>query len=306
MKYVRLGQSDLQISRIGFGCAAMSGYYYGKVQDDESVAAVHRALELGVNFFDTADVYGLGHAEEVLSKALGKRRSDVIIATKFGVRWNEQGETTRDVSAQWAEQAVEGSLRRLKLDCIPLFQIHWPDGKTPLPETLNALEKCRQNGKIRHIGCCNFSLQMVEEAQAHCRIESLQVPFSLAQRDYETAIGVAHDKHQMAVLAYNVLAQGLFSGKYERESRFEGTDLRQKSALFQGQNFEANLTILDKLRAASERHGRTPSQAAIAWTLHQPAVACALTGIKKPRQIEDNAQAADWNLSAEELDSLGN
>jgi len=297
LDYVRFGLTDLRISRLGMGCAVIGGYDYGKVDDRESVAAIQKAVELGVNFFDTADVYGFGHAEEILAQGLGPRRHEVVIATKFGVAWNEEGKTSRDLSAKRVVQALEASLRRLRLDCIPVYQIHWPDPRTPIAETLEALKKCQEAGKIRHIGCCNFPADLVDQAQAYCRVESVQMPYSLAERDSRETIRHCHEKYNMAVLTYSPLAQGLFSGRYGRDSQFEGTDLRKRSYLFQGERFESNLALLDRLRLVAGRHGRTPAQAAIRWILEESGVTCVLTGVKGPEEIEENAGALGWSLS---------
>lgn len=298
MEYTRFGRTDLSVSRVGMGCAVIGGYDYGKADDRESVAAIRRALELGVNLFDTADVYGFGHAEEILAQGLGAQRHEVVVATKVGVGWDAEGRTFRDLSAKRIVEALEASLRRLKLDCIPLYQIHWPDPKTPIAETLEALARCQEAGKIRHIGCSNFSTDLVERAQAICRIESVQLPYSLAERGALETIRHCSEKYNMAALTYSPLAQGLFSGKYGRESHFEGTDLRRRSYLFQGERLESNLALVERLKSIGHRYGRTPAQTAIRWILEEPAVTCVLTGIKVPEEIEENAGAVGWHLSA--------
>jgi len=174
MEYKKLGETDLEISRIGFGCWAIGGHGYGKVDDNESIEAIKKALDSGINFFDTADVYGFGHSEEILGKALGTQRNDVIIATKFGINWKENGHTFKDCSAKRVVKAVENSLRRLKIDTIPLYQIHWPDPNTTLQETMGALIDCQKSGKIRYIGSSNFNAGLIEQIQKIGRIESLQ------------------------------------------------------------------------------------------------------------------------------------
>ncbi len=304
MEYARLGLTDLHISRVGFGCAAIGGHDYGKVDDQDSVAAVHKALDLGVNFFDTADVYGLGHAEELLGQALGSRRHDVIVATKFGIEWDEQGKTKRNLSPRRVFEALDESLRRLRLDVIPLYQIHWDDGQTPIAETMEALKKCQESGKIRFIGCCNFSLSLTEEAQKYGRLESLQLPYSLAERGSEPVIDEGHRNYKMATLCYNPLAQGLFTGKYGQDTKFYGTDLRARSTLFQGAGLAGNLALVEKLKIVANRYGRTPAQVAIRWLLENESVTCAIVGIKTPFQIEENAGIAGWNLSRDDREFL--
>src|SRR5882724_12942066 len=304
MEYVRLGLTDLQVSRVGFGCAAIGGHDYGKVDDQDSIAAVQKALDLGVNFFDTADVYGLGHAEELLGQALGSRRHDVIVATKFGIEWGQQGKTKRNLSARRVLEALDESLRRLRLDCITLYQIHWYDGRTPIAETMEALNKCQESGKIRFIGCCNFSLSLTEEAQKYGRLESLQLPYSLAERGSEPVIDEGHRNYQMAALCYNPLAQGLFTGKYGRDTKFQGTDLRARSSLFQGDSLAINLALVEKLKKVASLNGRTPAQVAIRWLLENENVTSAIVGIKTPFQIEENAGAVGWNLSRNDREFL--
>ena len=305
MEYAQLGLTEASVSRIGFGCAAIGGYDYGKVNDEESIAAIRKALDLDINLFDTADVYGFGHSEEILAKALGPARHRVIIATKFGVTWDDRGRTRRDISAKTVEEAINGSLRRLGLDCIPLYQVHWPDGRTPIAETMTALMRCRERGKIRWVGCCNFPPELVREAQSYCRLESLQMPFSLLQDQTVEMLAGDLATSKATVLCYNVLAQGFFGGKYGTDTRFVGTDLRRNSILFESQKLESNLLVLEKVKAVAECHGKTPAQVAIRWVLDASPNLCALTGAKNAAQITENAGAAGWKLSGEDLACLG-
>ncbi len=300
METAGLGRTGLRVSRIGFGCAAMGGYDYGAADERASVRAVHRALELGITLFDTADVYGFGHAEEVLGRALEGRADEVVVATKVGVRWDASGRTRRDLSPGYVVEAVEASLERLRMERIDLLQLHWPDPATPLEDTLAAVERLREAGKVLHAGCCNFSAAQVERGQRAARLDSLQVPYSLAERHHEPAVHAASARHGMAVMAYNALAQGLFTGRYGRDSVFAGTDLRRRSPLFRGEALERNLTILDRLREVAVGRGRTPAQVAVRWLLDAPGVSCVLTGIRTARQAEENAAAAGWSLDEDE------
>ena len=161
MEYKYIGNTINQITRIGFGCWAIGGHGYGNVSDDESIKSIQHAIDLGINFFDTADVYGFGHSEEILSKALGNKRHEVFIATKFGVAWDENGNTKKDCSPSRVVKALDASLKRLRIEIIPLYQIHWPDGTTNLDDTLDVLEKCQREGKIINIGCSNFSSELL-------------------------------------------------------------------------------------------------------------------------------------------------
>lgn len=305
MEYTMLGASGLRVSRVAFGCAPIGGYDYGKVDDRASVASIRRALELGVNLFDVADVYGFGHAEEVLGRALqdaGAR--DVIVATKVGVRWDASGATWRDLSAAWISRAVEDSLRRLRLDRIPLYQMHWPDPAMPLAETMEMLERLRLTGKIANVGACNFDSALLRAASAHGTIVTNQLPFSLADPLHAETIHASLCERGMSTLAYNVLAHGLFSGKYGPHAAFEGTDLRRRSPLFHTDRLPANLRIVERLRQVGARHGRTPAQVAIRWSLQQHGVGVALTGVKRVAQIEENVGGCGWSLSPDECDEL--
>src|SRR5229473_2604149 len=188
MEYGRIGATDCAVSRLGFGCCAASNYDYGPLDEAAWIDAVHAAVDAGINFFDVAGVYGFGHAESLLSRALGNKRHEVIIATKGGLKWDSQSRVSRDSSRQQIVRDLEDSLRRLRLDVIPLYQVHWPDPETPIEETLDALVRCQSQGKIRFIGLSNFSLECVEKAQQKHRIDSLQVPYNLLCRDIEEDI----------------------------------------------------------------------------------------------------------------------
>lgn len=299
MEYKRLGLTDLNISRIGFGCWAIGGHGYGKVNDSDSITAIKRALDLGVNFFDTADVYGFGYSEEVLVKALGKNKSKVVISTKFGVGWDERGRTFKDSSPKRLMEALDGSLRRLQLDCIPLYQIHWHDGVTPLSEIMIALRKCKRMGKIRYIGCTNFTFPLISEAHKTERLESLQTLYNIIQRESENDTLKCVSSFKMGIIAYEVLGRGLFSGKYTADSEFGSGDTRERDKL-QADKFKAYIVIAKTLGEIGEQYGKTALQVAIRWVLDNSNVICALVGVKNPQQIEENADVFGWALSQED------
>ena len=304
MEYQRLGFTDIEVSRIGFGCWAIGGHGYGNVDDRVSIKAIHKALDLGINFFDTADVYGFGHSEEILSKGLGSKKKDVIIATKFGVNWDERGNTFRDCTPKRVVEALEGSLRRLRIDCIPLYQIHWHDSNTPIFETMEALRKCRGAGKIRYIGCSNFSANLIAGASKTHRIESLQCEYNIIKRDFESEILRYIEAFKMGIIVYNVLARGLLSGKYNFTTKFGDDDTRNSDENFQGERFERNFQVVDALKIIGMRYDKTPSQVAIRWVLDNPAITCALVGIKKAAQVIENAGVLDWELAEEDRNFL--
>lgn len=309
MEYKKLGKTNLEISRIGFGCWAIGGHGWGTVQDKDSISAIRKALRLGINFFDTADIYGLGHSEEILSKALGKKIKEVIIATKFGLNWrknnNNNIEIFKDCSPKWVIKALDASLKRLKIDCIPVYQIHWPDPKTPIIETMKVLKKCKEAGKIRYIGCSNFSIDLIKEAQRVCRIDSLQSSYSLIDHLTEEKFAYCK-KENMGFISYGSLVQGLLTGKYGLKSKFSNNDHRsqEKYKNFHGARFNANLVIVEKVRWLAKKYNKTCAQVALRWVLDNPSVTCALTGIKKPEQIKNNIGSLNWELHAEDRQML--
>jgi aryl-alcohol dehydrogenase-like predicted oxidoreductase len=304
MEYKKLGLTGLEVSRIGFGCWAIGGHGYGRVDDRESINAIRAALDLGINFFDTADVYGFGHSEEILSKGLGSSRNKVIVATKFGVAWDSNGNTYHDCSPKRVVEALEGSLRRLRLDCIPLYQIHWHDNVTPIYETLEALKKCQESGKIRYISCSNFSIDLVREALKTHRIESLQCLYNFIQRDTEQDMAECHYQFNLGVIVYGLLARGLLSGKYNLGIQFGENDTRSKCELFQAESFKENLQFVEMLKQIGTRYAKTSAQIAIRFVLENPVVTCALTGNKTRKQVEENVSALDWRFKQEDLQAL--
>lgn len=304
MEYRLLSPAALRVSRVGFGCAAIGGYDYGKTDDAVSIRAVRTALRLGVNFFDTADVYGLGHSEWILSKALANDRSNVIVATKGGVAWTPGGQTRKTLDPKYLARAIEASLRRLRIDCIPLYQLHWPDGLTPVTEAIGALLQAREQGKIEAIGLCNFPLDDVRAAQGLTHIVTLQLPASALQTEFLETLRFSWDTWKIGGLCYNVLAQGLFTGKYSGPLSFDGTDLRARSSLFSGTKLDDGLRILRRLSEVAKRVGASPSQVAIRWVLNQNGVSVALTGIKREQQIVENAGAVDVHIGSDDLNYI--
>lgn len=304
MEYIKLGLTDLTVSRIGFGCWAIGGHGYGKVDDSQSVFAIRAALDAGINFFDTADVYGFGHSEELLSQALGEARTKVVIATKFGVGWDRDGNTFHDCSPKRVREALEGSLRRLRVDCIPLYQIHWHDNVTPIHETIEALKRYKESGKIRYISCSNFSFDLIQMAIKTHRIESLQCLYNVVQRETETDITKCHRELNMGIIVYGLLARGLFSGKYDIGSTFGDNDTRSSCEMFQGEIFRRNLRLVQRLKEIGLRYGKTSSQVAIRFVLDNPLIACAITGNKTQEQVKQNVEVLNWRLEQADIDKI--
>src|SRR3989338_1247322 len=304
MEYKKLGLTELEISRIGFGCWAIGGHGYGKVDDKASIKAIRKALDLGINFFDTADVYGFGHSEIILSKALSSQRGKVIIATKFGVNWDENGNTFYDCSPKRVVEAVEGSLRRLKIDCIPLYQIHWYDNTTPISETIESLKKCQEAGKIHYIGCSNFSAKLILEVSRISRIETIQFLYNIIQRDLEKDILECVESLKIVSLAYGVLARGLLSGKYDLTTKFGDNDTRSRDKEFQEYQFKNNLQLVEVLKQIGMRYSKTPSHVSIRWALDNPFITCCIVGAKTKEQVAENVLSLDWKLKKGDIDII--
>ncbi len=309
MKYRTLPRTDLQLSAIGFGCWAIGGKWWGDdVEDQRSLAAIHAALDHGVNWFDTAPLYGHGHADEILVKALGKRRHEVVIATKVGVRY--QGMTGdhaySDLSPDHIIEDCEASLRRLRLETIPLLQVHWPcERGTPLEATLEALMALRDGGKIRHFGLCNYGSRPIEEALTYApELASLQTPYSMLRREFEYAIRdvvapVDDDNQQpqrpqwLGVLAYETLCRGLLSGKFTTPPEFPTSDLRHNDERFREPLWSRIQPLIKALRLVGAKLDVPPTALAVAWVLRQPGISVAIVGAKRAEQVAEQVRALE-------------
>jgi aryl-alcohol dehydrogenase-like predicted oxidoreductase len=282
------------ISPLCFGCEPLGGTDWGTVDIAGIERAIGRALELGIDFFDTADVYGLGLSEERLSHALGHRRHDVTIATKGGVSWSEpvagaRARIVHDSSPAYMRTAVENSLRRLRLDVLPIYYVHWPDPRTPIEATLSELEKLRAEGKIRSLGCSNYSAEQVARACQSAMVEYVQLPINVLEGAPGPDMMEVCARRRLRIVAYNVLAQGLLSGKYDESTRFAQDDRRSRMPLFQGQQYRDALARAAQIRETAAAEKLTAVQYSIRWALRQPHVAAAIVGIKSVKQLEENA-----------------
>jgi len=308
-----LGNSDLSFTAVGYGAWAIGGagweYAWGPQNDDDSVAAILKSLEIGVNWIDTAAVYGLGHSEEIVARALdgwtGKRP---YVFTKGGLRWDRQGKVHRSLTADSVRQECEDSLRRLRVDAIDLYQIHWPpedDGST-LEEGWSTLAKLKQEGKVRWIGLSNFKVEQMKRAQAVEPITSLQPPYSLVRRGVEAEILPFCKKEGIGVIVYAPMSSGLLTGAMTREraASLPADDWRSRSPEFNEPNLTRNLALVERLRSIGKRHGRSPGEVAIAWTLSNPAVTGAIVGARSAAQAEGVMRAAELRLSNEELNEI--
>ena len=297
MEYSCIGRASHKISRLGFGCAPMSGYDYGKIDEADLTRAVRRALDLGINFFDTADIYGLGRAEELLSTALGRDRRRVFIATKFGLRRDSQNRIRKDCSAANVLQSVDESLRRLRIDTIALYQIHWPDPGTPIRETMQALLQCQTAGKIRHIGCSNFGIESIQEAEQWGTIDSTQHSYNLLDRSVEENILPFCRDHRIAFLAHSPLARGFLTGKYKIGHCFGESDTRNRSIFFAEENRRAKERLLERMKNIATQYNKSLTQVALRWILENPMVSCAIVGVKGVKQLEENAASVEWVIA---------
>jgi len=304
MEQIALAGTDLVISRVGLGGCPLGGHGWGETNHEELAAAVRRALERGVNFFDTADIYGLGRSEELLSDALGRRRHEVVLASKFGVVRTADGRTLKDSSPAHLRTALEASLRRLRVECIPLYYVHWPDERTPVEETIAELDRCRQAGKIRAIGVSNFSAEQLRRACATARIAAVQVQYSLVDRQHAEALCEVIAAEKIPLVTWGSLAQGLLTGKFDARARFGANDRRSRYENFVGQKFPENLQTVERLKAVASRLGKSPAQTAIRWLLDTPGVGCVLFGAKRPQQVDDNVGAIGWQLDPADYQSL--
>jgi aryl-alcohol dehydrogenase-like predicted oxidoreductase len=309
MQYTRLGQTEMRVSRICFG-TWQAGGEWGEIDTQQAKAAVRRALELGINFFDTAQGYGWGRSERLLGEALApelaSRRDEVVLATKGGLRIKD-GELRRDCSPQWLRQGIEASLRELGTDHVDLYQLHWPDPETPFDETAGALEEFVQEGRARYIGVSNFAAQQMSTFQRTRRIDALQPPYHIFRREIEREILPYCREHGIGVLVYSPLAHGLLTGKFDEGTEFAEGDWRRGSEVFRGEEFRRNLSIVGELDRYARERGWTVAQLAIAWVLSTPGVDVAIVGARNPEQIEGTAPAGDIDLSAsdrQEIDEI--
>ena len=306
MEYITLKNSDLRVSRLCVGGCPMGGHGWGIVQENELIDAVHAALDLGVNFFDNADTYGLGQSERTLGKALGSRRSEAVIATKFGVRVTKQG-TVYDNSPQWIREACESSLQRLGTDFIDLYQMHYRDGRTSIGTVLEVLEQLRQEGKIRYFGLSNLTQADFAELSRHKgKFVSLQNEYSLARRDHEADMLQFSRELDLTPLTWGSLGQGILTGKYDRTAAFGSDDRRSREIYvnFHGEKLLKNLEIVERMRPIAAEHGKSVSAVAIRFILDHLKDSVVICGVKRPAQLLGNAESLGWHLSPEELDLL--
>ena len=308
MKTNILGNSDLAITPIGVGAWAIGGdwqFGWGPQDDAQSIAAIHRALELGMNWIDTAPAYGLGHSEEVVARALARWKGKrPYIFTKCGMVWNDQGKIDYSLRAESVRHEYEASLRRLKTDAIDLYQIHWTaDELNETIEGWNTLTALQKEGKVRWIGVSNAGVEELQKLHSIARITSLQPPYSLIRREVETAQLPWCRRENVGVIVYSPMASGLLTGAMTREriASLPPTDWRSRNEQFREPKLSGNLRLVERLRIVGARHGRSPGEVAIAWTLHHPAVTGAIVGARRPHQVDGIIGAMDFRLTPTEI-----
>jgi aryl-alcohol dehydrogenase-like predicted oxidoreductase len=320
MQTRQLGTSEIQITPVTFGAWAIGGWMWGGQEHQDAIAAIHAALDKGINAIDTAAVYGFGQSEQLVAEALkDRRRDDVVIMTKFGLRWDlppgvgiERWKThTNDgkpvtvvkyASPESVREECERSLRRLKTDYIDVFQIHWPDDTTPIAETFGAVKDLIDEGKIRAAGVSNYSPEQMAEAHAVCKLASSQPPFSMVNRQSEpTVIKWCRETH-VGVVVYSPLQRGLLTGKFSPDHEFPDDDHRGENAFFKAENIRrVNAFLSHCVQPVADSHGATVAQVVIAWTIHRAGITAALVGARNTRQAQENAAALQLELSEADL-----
>jgi len=282
----------------------MGDDFWGSVDDQESIRTIHAAIDNGISLVDTAPAYGNGHSEEVVGKAIKGRRDRVVVATKVGIQ-KSGGKLQKNLSPDSVRQEIEDSLRRLGVESIDLYQIHWPDPKTPLEETLEVLLKAQEAGKFRYLGVSNFDTALMDKVRSITELASLQPPFSLMQRDIEDEILPYCHEHNIGVLSYGTLSGGILTGKFREYPTFEEGDQRAKFyPAFNPKTWDKVQNVVDALREIASERNVPVAQVAINWATAQPGMTCALVGAKKPEQAISNAAAGQWELSNAELERI--
>ena len=312
MEYRQFGQTDLQVSAMGFGCWEIGGTY-GKIEAAQFQQAVQRAIDVGINCFDTAEAYGMGASEQALARALGERRQDVYIVTKFGVGYDE-APNRRDSSRQRLMASIEKSLHNLQTDYVDVYLVHWPDINTPFEETMRALDDIVQQGKARYIGVSNFRLQQLEACMRVRRIDVVQYGWNMFDRRMQAEIFPYCAAQQIGVMAYGSLAYGLLTGTFHADMQFDENDWRSRRGqmgtlnlfrtLFGPDYFPRNLGAVAEVKSLAAEYHKTLPQFALRWTMSNPVVSVALVGCRRAEEVEENLGALGWTISEADMAAI--
>jgi len=309
MQKRQLGYTDLKLTTVGLGTWAMGGpwqFGWGPQDDGQAIAAILTALDEGINWIDTAPIYGCGHSEELVGKAIKQTKQKPFIATKCSLLWNEKREKVSCLKAKSIRQECEASLKRLGIDAIDLYQMHWPDPDEDVEQGWEEMARLAKEGKVRYIGVSNFNIEQIERVQKIAPVASLQPPYSMLRREVEEKLlGYCADNN-IGVVVYSPMQRGLLTGKFsqERLTDLPLDDHRRRMPEFQEPQFSATLQLVDRLRPIAKRSGRTLAQLAISWVLRRSEVTAAIVGARKPEQVAETAGAGDWELTAEDLEQI--
>lgn len=312
MKTRKLGNSDMHFSVVGVGTWAIGGPWkmgWGEQDDKDSITAIQHALDLGINWIDTAHVYGFGHSEEVVGRAIKGRRDSVFVATKCGLLKEESGDGARfHLKRDSVREEIDGSLKRLGVDVIDLYQIHWPNPEDQIEEAWEEIQRAREAGKIRWAGVSNFNVEQMSRVGAIAPVTSLQPPYSMLRRGIEQEIMPYCHKQNVGIVAYSPMLSGMLTGKVTKEraaKMAETSDWRRNSPEWKSPNLDANIELVEgTLRPIGEAHGVGPAEVAVAWTLRGDLITSAIVGTRSPQQIEETARAGSVELSVEELERI--
>jgi hypothetical protein len=312
MEYRQFGRTGINISAVGFGCWEIGGGY-GSIEETEFIKAINRALDVGINSFDTAEAYGFGASEKSLAKALGSRRKEAVITTKFGVGYPDKP-NYRDGSRQRVMESIEKSLKSLNTDYVDVYLVHWPDRVTPFEETMGALDDLVKQGKVRAVGLSNFKLNEIQRCMSARRVDVVQYCWNMFDRRMEKEIFPYCRENGIGVMAYGSLAYGMLTGTLTEEMAFEKGDWRSKRGqlanlnlfqhLFGSDHYLKNLRAVEDLKGVAKRYGKTVPQLALRWTLSNPVISTALVGCRNPREVDDNVGAVGWSISDADMKEI--
>jgi len=320
MKYKKVPKIDLNFSAIGYGCWGASGEkYWSGHSDRDQIEAIHTAIESGINMFDVAPVYGLGHAEEILGKAIKGNRDKVIVATKCGLLWNENGNIINNLKKDSILKEIDDSLKRLSLDYVDLYQVHWPSNSgVPIEETMEALNIIKREGKARYIGLSNFSASQAEEAMKYCEICSMQGLYNMIERNSETYHGISLPyrtekeilpfvkKQGMAFLPYSPLFQGLLAGSFDKNKKLAGGDVRNENPKLSGESLLEYLDLVEKIKVLTKDIGHPINEVALNWLIAQDEVTSVIQGARNAAHVESNIKSLEWELPVELITEINN